>query len=225
MSKKSFGQKGEKTVIAELEKIKEYHHLLNDVTLINQKSDMSHQIDHILIHPHGIFVIETKNYFGDIIFDKSTKQWWKINKGKRDRINNPLLQNKSHAISLYRSLKSEYKPISVVVFVQNNAPYFPDDNVINLNDLLLFIESYPYEHKYTKNTLDKIKGLIEKRRSDVSLNEHLENISYLKQIRKEQQAEMTYAIENRKCPWCDSQIIVVNKEYRCSRCKFKFTLY
>ena len=115
-----------------------------------------------MIHPHGIFVIETKNYFGDIIYDFKTKEWWKIVRGVRTRISNPLLQNKSHQISLYRALSGQYKAIPVVVYVQNNAPYMPDDNVINLADLLLFIDSYPYEHKFTKPTIDKINDLIRK---------------------------------------------------------------
>ena len=60
MSKQSRGDKGESLVRKSLSKIKEYHKVLNDVTFINQKSEMTHQIDHILIHPHGVFVIETK---------------------------------------------------------------------------------------------------------------------------------------------------------------------
>ena len=207
-----------------MSKIQEYHHLLNDVMLVNKKSEMTHQIDHVLIHPHGIFVIETKNYFGEITYDEDTRQWHKVLRGVKTRISSPLLQNKSHAISLYRDLNGLYKTIPVVVYVQNNAPYLPDENVIDLKDLLLFIDSYPYEHKYTKATIDKIKGLIEKRRSDVPLDEHIDNIQILKKVRKEQEAQMTYAIEHRRCPWCDGPILVQGDEFRCSRCTFKFKL-
>ena len=59
--------------------------------------------------------------------------------------------------------------------MQNNAPYLPDDNVINLSDLLLFIESYPYQHKMQKATLDKIKKKIERHVSNISHEEHVEN--------------------------------------------------
>lgn len=224
MSKLSRGIKGEQIVIDTLNDIKEYHHLLNNITLINRISKMSHQIDHILIHPHGIFIIETKNYYGELIYEENTKQWFKIIDNQKIRISNPLLQNKSHQKEVYHALKGEYKPISVVVFVKNNAPYFPDENVINLNDLILFIESYPYEHKYTKATIDKIKTKIEKRLSDVSMDEHLENIEILKMYRKEQQMEISYAIEHHKCPVCDAPIIQKGSIFKCSKCSYNFKL-
>lgn len=225
MSKVSRGQKGEEKVIAVLNRITDYHRLLNNVTIINKKSEMTHQIDHILIHPHGIFVIETKNYFGEIVFDSETKQWWKIVRGEKIRISSPLSQNKSHQIALYRALSGQYQSTPVVVYVQNNAPYLPDDNVINLNDLLLFIDSYPYERKLAQPTIDKIYELIREQCADISLSEHVENIRYLKQWKKEQEAEMRYAIETGKCPWCNSKILIGNGyRYKCSKCKFGFKL-
>ena len=222
MSKISRGDKGESLVKDELEKINEYHYVFNDVTFENKKSGMTHQIDHILIHPHGVFVIETKNYYGEIIVNNN--QWIKIVNNERINISNPLLQNKSHAITLYKILKGEYEIIPVVVFVKNNAPYLPDDNAINLSDLLLFIDSYPYDHKYKKTTIDKIKDKISKRISDVDKKEHVENISYLKQIRKENQDEIRYAIENRKCPRCSSPMINKNNVFMCPHCFFKFKI-
>ena len=57
--------------------------------------------------------------------------------------------------------------------------YYKDKILDFLNDaliLLLFIDSYPYKHKYTTATMDKIKKIIERRSSDISSDEHLENI-------------------------------------------------
>lgn len=224
MSKLSRGQLGEEIVVSTLNDVKEYHHLLNNVTFKNKRSEMTHQIDHILIHPHGIFVIETKNYYGKIIYDEATHEWFKIIDSVKSKMPNPLAQNKSHAITLYKALKGEYQTIPVVVFASNNAPYLPDDNVINLNDLLLFIDSYPYKHKYTKATIDKIKTKIEKRLSDVSMDEHLENIEILKMYRKEQQMEISYAIEHHKCPVCDAPIIQKGNIFKCSKCSYGFKL-
>lgn len=223
-TKLSRGQKGEEIVSDVLNSIKEYHHLLNNVTFKNKRSEMTHQIDHILIHPHGIFVIETKNYYGEIIYDEVYKDWIRIIDGKRSRSPDPLKQNKSHAITLYKALRGEYKVIPVVVFVQNNAPYMPNDNAINLDDLLLFIDSYPYEHKYTNKTLDKIKAMIDKKISDVSMDEHLENIDIIKTYRKQQQAEIAYAIESHKCPRCGGPILQKGNIFKCYKCDFNFKL-
>lgn len=224
MSKIKRGELGELEVVNTLKGLKEYHHLLNNVTFLNKKSDMSHQIDHILIHPHGIFVIETKNYYGEITYDETYKQWYKTIKGKRSKMPNPLLQNKSHEITIYRVLKGTFKAISVVVFVRNNAPYFPNDNVINLEDLLLFIESYPYTAKLSKTTIDNIKNVIENNSVDISSEKHVENIKLYKAVRREERKEIRYAIEHNKCPRCKSDLISQGYEYRCSKCDFSFKL-
>ena len=224
MSKQSRGDKGEKIVSSLLEGINEYKYVLNDVTFLNKKSEMTHQIDHILIHPHGVFVIETKNYYGNISTVPGETFWIKKVNGEKIKISNPLKQNKSHAITMWRILKGEYNVIPVVVFVQNNAPYLGDENVINLDDLLLFIESYPYEHKYQKKTIDKIYKTIHRKISKVTKEEHIENISYLKQIKKEIKDEIAYAVENNICPRCGSKMLSKGFAYCCSKCNFNFKL-
>ena len=224
MSKASRGDKGEKLVSSLLEEIKEYKYILNDVTFLNKKSEMTHQIDHILIHPHGVFVIETKNYYGKISVPKDAPFWIKDVNGEHIKISNPLKQNKSHAITIWKILHGEYNVIPVVVFVQNNAPYLGDENVINLDDLLLFVESYPYDHKYQKKTIDKIYKTIHRKISKVSKEEHIENISYLKQIKKEIKNEIAYAVENNLCPRCGSKMLSKGYSYCCSKCNFNFKL-
>ena len=224
MSKASRGKLGEKKVSSLLESIPEEHYLFNDVTLINKTSEMSHQIDHILVHPHGLFVIETKNYSGQIIVDPNDGTWYKILRGQKTRISSPLHQNKSHAITLRKALKSQYKPIPVVVFTQNNAPYLPDENVINLDDLLLFIDSYPYPRRYSSKELLDMERLIESIASDVSLKEHLENIKTMKLVKKEIEAEMTYAIERGLCPRCNHKIMAKDYDYSCPHCGYQFKL-
>lgn len=224
MSKQSRGDKGEALVTECLELINGYHHLLNDVTYVNKKSEMSHQIDHIYIHPHGVFVVETKNYYGKIISDTHDSFWIKEVNGEQIKISNPLKQNKSHAITVARLLKGKYNVIPVVVFVQNNAPYIGDENVINLNDLPLFIESYPFKRKISKADIDKIAKSLDRRSSDISKEEHVENIGYLKQMKKEFRDEMSFAIENNKCPRCGHPIIRKGYNFFCSYCDFKFKL-
>lgn len=224
MSKRSRGEKGEKAVISFLSDLPDYHHVLNDVTLVNASSGMSHQIDHVLLHPHGVFVIETKNYAGTINVNECSGEWWSKIRGKSHRIGNPLRQNKSHAIALRKALKGEVHPVPVVVFVQNNAPYLGDENVINLKDLALFIDSYPYEKTLTPKTLDSLKKKIEEAAVPLSREEHVENIAILKQVRKEQQAEMTYAIEQRKCPRCEGEILTDGETFVCVNCGYHFSL-
>ena len=224
MSKISRGDKGEKEVSSFLSKLKEYHHVFNNVTFQNASSEMTHQIDHILLHPHGVFVIETKNYFGEISVNELTGEWSIKAKWRSHRISNPLRQNKSHSIALRKAIKSRIQPIPVVIFVRNNAPYLGDENVINLSDLLLFIESYPYERLLSNKELDELKSEIENASVDISRKEHVENINIIKQVRKETQAEMTYAIEQGKCPRCETPMENEGFDYRCPKCGYHFSL-
>ena len=224
MSRASRGASGEKKVSALIKKLKAPHYLFDDLTLINAASGMSHQLDHVLIHPHGLFVIETKNYFGKIEVDGASGYWYKTIRGQRIKISDPLRQNKAHAIALRKALKSKYKPIPVVVFVRDNAPYLPDENVINLQDLALFIDSYPFEREYGQKELDEMKSLIASVGADISHKEHVENIRIIKAAKKEQEAEMTYAIERGLCPCCDARIEVHGYEYRCPKCGYSFKL-
>ena len=223
MSTVSRGNKGEEKVSSTLKKIKKEHYVFNNVSFVNEKSEMTHQIDHILVHPHGVFVIETKNYYGEIIADTGEGYWVKIIKSKKEIIHNPLRQNKSH-VRIVKKLLKDVDVISLVVFVKNNAPYMGDENVINLKDLLLFIDSYPYEKLLNKEEIKQICRIIRENKVKVTKKEHLENISYLKQIRKENQAEIEYAIENQKCPRCGSSILQNEYTFKCSNCDFKFKL-
>ena len=223
MSTVSRGNKGEEKVISTLKKIKVEHYVFNNVSFISEKNEMTHQIDHILVHPHGVFVIETKNYYGEIISDTGEGYWVKIIKDKKEIIRNPLNQNKTHVKVVKRILKN-VDVVSLVIFVKNNAPYMPDDNVINLKDLLLFIDSYPYKKLLNKEEIRDICKEIRENKVKVTKTEHLENISYLKQIKKENKAEIEFAIENNKCPRCGSDILQNGYNFKCSKCDFKFKL-
>ena len=147
MSKISKGKKGEEKVVNILKKRKEHFKLLNDVTFVNENSEMSHQIDHVFINKYGVFVIETKNYYGEIQVIKDENLWFKIVKDKKEKISNPLKQNKSHEQIIKKLLKGKIDVIGLVVFVKNNAPYLGDENVINLKDLNTFIDCYPFKEE------------------------------------------------------------------------------
>lgn len=113
--------------------------------------------------------------------------------------------------------------IPVVIFVKNNAPYVGDENVINLKDLILFIKSYPYQKELTKEEIDLVSKSLKSNSSKVSKSTHLENIGYLKQIRYENQLEISEALESRICPRCGGHIINSNDEFHCDKCDFRFS--
>ncbi len=92
------------------------YEIFNDVTLPLGRSFT--QIDHIIVSPFGVFVIETKNYSGWIFGDAKSKQWTQVLYKKKYRLNNPLRQNYIHvkAVKRFLSLPDRYV-FSVVAFV------------------------------------------------------------------------------------------------------------
>lgn len=223
MSKKSRGDKGEQKVIALLEKEKGYFKLINNLTLEDDRG-LTHQIDHIFINENGVFVFESKSLYGEIYGDNSDTVWVKIVRGQKINIHNPLIQNKSHVKIVRKLLGNKVDIISAVIFTLNNAPYFPNENVINLSDLSLFINEYPYKRKMKREEIDAINNYLLHKESDSSMEEHLSNIKKIKDERHQQHKEMSFAIEHRKCPRCGAPIKEKNNFFKCSKCDFRFHL-
>lgn len=223
MSASSKGRAGETLISKALRSIESPSFLLDDVTFIDAKNGMSHQIDHILIHPHGVFVFESKNYSGTITVNENGR-WTQTYRRVTRPIFNPLYQNKTHARMVNKLLEKHYEVIPVVVYVQNNAPYVADDNVINREDIALFVDSYPYQSLITPPQMQAICEVLKSNNAKTSKKEHVENIAYLKQYRKSSQQEMAYAMEQGHCPWCEEKIIIEGESYRCSHCNFHFHL-
>lgn len=69
--------------------------LLNDLTLPDFEGGTT-QIDHILLSPYGIFVIETKNYKGWIFGSERQKQWTQKIYKQSFKFQNPIHQNYKH---------------------------------------------------------------------------------------------------------------------------------
>lgn len=93
--------------------------LLNDCTLPDDRGGTT-QIDHILISPYGVFVIETKNYKGWIFGSAHQKKWTQQIYKKRSQFQNPLHQNFKHEKVLQGILQDLLEPElihSVIVFM------------------------------------------------------------------------------------------------------------
>lgn len=93
--------------------------LLNDLTLPDWQGSTT-QIDHILLSPNGIFVIETKNYKGWIFGGERQKMWTQKIYKKSYRFQNPIHQNYKHMKVLESVLSDIVSPEfmhSIIVFM------------------------------------------------------------------------------------------------------------
>ena len=121
---KDAGYYGERYVSKKLEKLSDEYVVINDVLL--QTNYGTTQIDHVVVSPYGIFVIETKNYNGWILGHEKSEEWtqsfWTYRRFRggtnyQYKFRNPILQNAGHEKALRTLLKDlgDFKYIPIVV--------------------------------------------------------------------------------------------------------------
>ncbi|QIZ62532.1 nuclease-related domain-containing protein [Acinetobacter indicus] len=114
------GKIGEWAVLRQAKQhLDERYILLNDLTLPDQDGGTT-QIDHVLLSPFGIFVIESKNYKGWIFGSARQKMWTQKIYKKSYKFQNPLHQNYKHTQVLSHLLADLLEPEhlhSLVVFM------------------------------------------------------------------------------------------------------------
>lgn len=117
------------------------YRLVNDVTLPTE--DGTTQIDHVIVSPYGVFVIETKNYAGWIFGSPQQKTWTQKFPRSSHKFQNPLHQNYKHVRTLAALLELDLAQLhSMVVFVGASTFKTPmPENVTQAGGYIRFIKS------------------------------------------------------------------------------------
>ncbi|MDV2886371.1 nuclease-related domain-containing protein [Alkalihalophilus pseudofirmus] len=141
------GEIGEYKIDIQLDQLPKDHLHLSDLLIKNEKALTGYsQIDHVVICPFGIFVIETKNYQG-IIYEG--KKFWSVN-GKF-KMMNPFIQNYGHIKALESTIDKDYSDlfISMVSFTKRST--FKVDlsyRKVQSNQLIVYdVELSDYIHR------------------------------------------------------------------------------
>lgn len=118
VSSNRIGDLGEYKINIQLDQLPKDCKYLSDIMISNPKSRTGYsQIDHVVVTTYGIFVIETKNYSGEIKGSKHDKQWSVSN---RFRMYNPLRQNYGH-IKALESILSSYSGLRYISIISFTA--------------------------------------------------------------------------------------------------------
>lgn len=220
------GEEGENLVASFLDKDSSYHRLINNLILLGE-NNVSHQIDHILIRNNGIFVIETKNYYGEIIGNEDDSFWTRsyFVKGKRKSVSfhNPLKQNKSHIKAIKKVIGNSFPIYCFVVFTQNNAEGIDLFNVCGPESLLTRINLITIGKELTKSQIETIEQLLLDNEAYLSSDDHVNKIKEVEKDRKSHQKEIRAAIEKRVCPKCGNKLEIKQDSLCCPRCSFKIS--
>lgn len=142
------GEIGEKQVAMELKRLPSEYITINDVLL--SMGNFSSQIDHIVLSPKGIFVIETKNYTGWIFGNKSNREWTKVYYRDKYRFYNPILQNDKHISVLKEFLSKEVENIEKIPFYSLIVFPNPDCELKEVPDCAIKSDILRYTIQYTK---------------------------------------------------------------------------
>ena len=219
------GKRGEQRVFSILKQLPDEYYVWNDIVI--QRNGYSVQIDHVVISPYGIFVIETKNYTGWIYGNDNSDQWTKSVYGHKYHFGNPLKQNYAHVkalANLFCMSVNDFIPI--VAFLHGaDLRCNTSGTVIYAGQLLDEI----YSHRSLVMTLADVQRLatvldaatVE---TEDTRKEHLTKV-YESINRKNHQ------IDNGICPKCGGQLVERQGRYGyflgCSnypKCKFTTSL-
>jgi hypothetical protein len=112
------GELGEYKIDIQLAQLPKEYKYISDLLIKNPKAKSGYsQVDHVVITPYGLFVIETKNYQGTI-YGGVDRKTWSVN-GKF-KMMNPFIQNYGHIQALKGLLNKKYESLfySMVSFTK-----------------------------------------------------------------------------------------------------------
>ena len=149
--------------------------------------DGTSEIDVLVAHKKGIYVIESKNYSGWIFGSENQQQWTQmLNKNAKERFYNPIRQNKTHIKALSEYLQIEpSKMKSYIVFSERcelkKVPENTQEYVITKRNYLLDLINKDIEDKqdiFTNEEIDEIARKLEPltNASQEVKDKHIENI-------------------------------------------------
>ncbi len=157
--------------------------VLNNCTLPEAQLGTT-QIDHILLSPYGIFVIETKNYKGWIFGSERQKMWTQTLFKKSYKFQNPLHQNYKHQKVLQQLLADLIAPEylhSIVVFMPEcEFKTVMPMNVFKGKDWINYVKAFKHE-VIPAMKLKRIQQCIEKEMLQKSWKTDRLHVANLKQ--------------------------------------------
>lgn len=212
------GKVGEKRVAVKLDWLPKEYITLNDIMLKTEYGTT--QIDHIVVSPYGIFVIETKNYKGWILGYENSEEWTQSLYGKKSwygwtseqhKFRNPIRQNEAH-IRAIRQLISDigkFRIIPIITF-SNKAELkirTPNHIVINFHELGSHITQY----KIPCISEHQVRAIVSRLRTSNIVNEEVREL-HNRSVKRNQSAQEFFA-SNGICPRCKSKLVERHGKY------------
>ncbi|MCM1194889.1 MAG: NERD domain-containing protein [Firmicutes bacterium] len=196
--KRKRGIEGELSVKALLgETVPSKRYVINGITA-NGADGSSFDIDHVYINKYGIWIIETKNYSGEVVGTEQDGQWAYTLDNRTVARYNPVKQNQTHIYRLKRLLNEDRKIFwNLVVFVGKGTVHVASDKVCYLNELQLKLNT-PTNTVLTVDEMERYYSKI------LNLKEYaISNKEHIKKLNEKQ---------TNFCPRCGTELIKIYNE-------------
>ena len=195
---------GEQRVRALLRRLpSRQYQTLSNVTL--PTSDGSTQIDHVIVSPYGVFVIETKNMQGLILGEDWAAQWQQQLGSRSRSFQNPLRQNYKHVQTLHELLGIKKSSLfSLIVFVGSCDFAQPlPDTVVQGADCIPWIRGKT-QPRLTSGQVQEILTSLRRTRLRNSFSTRRQHIRHVQTVVAQKHA----ADGSPPCPYCGGQMQV-----------------
>lgn len=188
---KNAGTSGEQIIFLAL--TKKLHIPENQIfrnVYIPTKNNRTSEIDFVVVSKKGLFVIECKNYAGNIYGDAKRQKWIQYLGNKKSYFYNPLLQNRAHCENLrkYLAKYNDIPIVSLVTTITRGKWKFknlgPDDFILGYNCHLKDIYK---EMPICKTMSSAFKPILKtlaplSRPDEKTVEQHINNINKKKQL-------------------------------------------
>ena len=206
LSSRNKGKIGEKKVSKSLSgKLDDVYYTFNDVIIPDNVGGTT-QIDHIVLSPFGIFVIETKNLKGWIFGSTDSKMWMQQIFKEKYQFYNPIKQNFKHIACLesLTGLPRKYF-FPVIVFTGDSSiktiNELPNYVTSNRREMVRYIKSHTRQ-LLNENTLTEVRKTIESKRlenSKKNCERHVQHVCYMMSGQKSREIPL--------CPRCGQEMV------------------
>ena len=153
---------------------KELYRRFHDVII--PSSNRTTQIDHILVSPFGLFIVETKNKKGWIYGSETQSKWTQVVYKNKYSFQNPLRQTYRHKKVLSKFLDVDESNIETIVYFNGDSKFKTE---LPSNVLSYGLGSYIKQFQDTvlsNDEIERICNLLISNEGNISNQEHLQSL-------------------------------------------------
>lgn len=187
-------------------RLSDEYHTISNVILPTESGTT--QIDHLVISPYGIFVVENKNYTGWIYGDDQSREWTQTFYKNKYKFMNPIHQNYAH-VKAIESRMTDYPNVPIIPIIAFSGDcrlkVSTNHHVVYYKQVRKVIKSYTNKLLSPQEVTQILFDLQQEGAKYAgSSQEHIQNVNYKKACVKNASA-------GEKCPRCGNGFMKVRK--------------